>query len=647
MIKPGVQLFFALLNSLLLVACGGGGGNGGDNNNSSTEAVVFQLNNALFASTPKGGTPIALSPMSNTAGRVAQYVLSPDKKWVAYLADAETDQLYELYVSSLDGTNVGKKLSAAATDSGRSIDNIVWSPDSTQLAYVSDQEIILTWELYVSTINGTIGVKVSADPQTGREGNTDVIRRGSTVAPLSSDVVQWAPDGSRLAYIADWDTNQVFELHTTTPDGNANVVKISGPMVASAGNGGDIPWADKRRSFAWAPDSSRIAYRADQEVDGIFHLYVAEPAVQTSPVKVSPNVSDGRVQAFEWAPDSSRLAYAYSEPTSGDTRLFRHLLGSTVSTIPLSPETGPGQFGTGDIPYFSWAPDSSRIAYVADLRINERYELFTISPDSTLSNIRVSGGDNNYDGLEPNGSAAFYWSPDSQYIAYLSYQQYENRRELFASTANGDSNVKLSGSLSSSKGIEIYQWSPDSSHVAYVANQNNASYGELFASPIAGARETSDADGGGPASNPRLNPDLVQDGEVSGTFLQWSADSQRVMYYADQDADGAVAFYSSTRDGNSNNIKISRFSFATEIYPRMGACDACHESINSSETGDFYWYKDIASDTYDAMNTAGHFNNNYIVEKLDGTRSHNAGGITYYPLASMFSIWMSEGANNN
>ncbi|NOZ54794.1 MAG: hypothetical protein GXP08_16935, partial [Gammaproteobacteria bacterium] len=143
----------------------------------------------------------------------------------------------------------------------------------------------------------------------------------------------------------------------------------------------------------------------------------------------------------------------------------------------------------------------------------------------------------------------------------------------------------------------------------------------------------------------RLNPDLVQDGEVSGTFLQWSADSQRVMYYADQDVDGEIEFYSSTRDGNSNNIKISTselVSFAAQIYPQLSSgCSSCHFPGATAPN----WFEANASDTYTAMNSSAYFDNNLIVEKLDGTRSHTGG--TNSTLASMFTTWISEGANNN
>jgi Tol biopolymer transport system component len=445
----------------------------------------------------------------------------------------------------------------------------------------------------------------------------------------------------RLAYIADLDENQVFELFTTTPDGNTNVVRISNTGAPVTGFNTGIPWKNKRESFAWSPDSSKIAYRADHDGVGKCKFYVADTATSGVAVLISSDSAE-TVHEFAWAPNSSRIAYTalYTDNTIGL---------NTVQPDGQGQKMVSGKFQHSGIPnigYFAWAPDSSRLAYSADLNINERYELFTTLPDTntTITPPPISGV-TYYDGLLSRGKyREFFWSPDSNYIAYLSYQQVENVRQLFASKADGSSNVKLSGPLSSSKDVWKFSWSPDSSHVAYIADQNSDGTDELFASPIAGARETTESDGGGPASNPRLNPDLVTNGDVDPGYLQWSEDSQRVFYYADQEIENEKEFYSSTRDGSANNVRISApiaVSFANHIYPILNnECSGCHMP------GEAYpWYADNASDTYDNMNAENYFAANFIVEKIDGTLSHNGG--TFAATASLFSRWISEGANNN
>jgi Tol biopolymer transport system component len=649
--STGMKVFRLLtLLPLLMVlsSCGGGSGssssstgNGGGGGGKDPEAVVFRLGSTaigqygLFLGASTGGPMADLSPMTNTNGSVdGQYQLSPDKKWVAYLADAETDGLFELYVSSLDGSVIAQKLSPTANQNTRTIDNIIWSPDSTQVAYVADQDIAGTWELYVSTINGAIGVKVSADPLSGRESNTDVIRRGDT-DDNSSDVVQWAPDGSRLAYIADLDENQVFELFTTTPDGNTNVVKISDSGIHFSTSNIGVPWKNKRESLAWSRDSSKIAYRLRTEsLDGT-HLYIADPAVGNGKL-----VSNEQVEEFAWAPDSTRIAYTeFAAPWIKDLYTVQR---DGQNKIKVSGTFAADDY-THSFSYFSWAPDSSHLAYGANQNAKEKFELFVTLPDTEGDESLVSGV-TSYGGLQSMADwRKFSWSPDGNYIAYISEQQNKDILELYASKVDGSSNVKLSGPMSDAYGVAKFAWSPDSSRIAYIADQNSFKVTELFASPIAGARETTDGDGGGPASNPRLNPDLVAGGIVDIDYLQWSEDSQRVFYYAYQEADNQMEFYSSTRDGSANNVQISAseaLSFANYLYPMLSAanCSSCHDSGS-----DALWYADNPSDTYYNMSAEGYFDNNFIVDKLNGTLSH--GGGTNASLASEFSLWIVYGVN--
>ena len=92
--------------------------------------------------------------------------------------------------------------------------------------------------------------------------------------PLPSGVYLfgWAPDSSRLAYVADRDIAGVFELFSTTPDGGS-ILKLSGPIWS---NNGDVD------EFAWAPDNSQIAYLADQLNDLGVELYTTLPNVSGS-----------------------------------------------------------------------------------------------------------------------------------------------------------------------------------------------------------------------------------------------------------------------------------------------------------------------------------------------------------------------------
>lgn len=98
----------------------------------------------------------------------------------------------------------------------------------------------------------------------------------------------WAPDGSRILYLADQVTDGVFELFTARPDGSDNVV-VSGLLAPDEGV----------VDFRWMSDASSIAYRADQLVNGRFELFLTSPGGGPASAAISgPLVDQGDVFAF-------------------------------------------------------------------------------------------------------------------------------------------------------------------------------------------------------------------------------------------------------------------------------------------------------------------------------------------------------------
>src|SRR5690606_22251333 len=79
------------------------------------------------------GESLNLTKKMPLRGRVAQIRISPDGTKVAYLADQETDNVYELFVSNSDGS-VNLKVSAPITEGD--ITGFSWSDDSNYLIYV-------------------------------------------------------------------------------------------------------------------------------------------------------------------------------------------------------------------------------------------------------------------------------------------------------------------------------------------------------------------------------------------------------------------------------------------------------------------------------------------------------------------------------
>jgi hypothetical protein len=102
----------------------------------------------------------------------------------------------------------------------------------------------------------------------------------------------------------------------------------------------------------------------------------------------------GDVSMFAWAPDSSRLAYL------GDIGPIDQVY-ELLTALPTTPGTeirvmGAFPFDTnnvilGDVYSFKWTSDSARLIYIADQFTDEVQEVFSTFPTTAVGNALVSG----------------------------------------------------------------------------------------------------------------------------------------------------------------------------------------------------------------------------------------------------------------
>ena len=127
----------------------------------------------------------------------------------------------------------------------------------------------------------------------------DVLTPGGNVVKAIS-----APDGGRVVYLADQNTDQVFELFSapvrgTTPIPDAGVVvRLNGQLDA----GGNVS-----SSFAISPDGTRVVYVANQDSASVFELYSVPIAGGSSVKLISGVLQDECVELFrEWRDKGGR-----------------------------------------------------------------------------------------------------------------------------------------------------------------------------------------------------------------------------------------------------------------------------------------------------------------------------------------------------
>ena len=282
--------------------------------------VVYQAQQGIqgvseFYSVPIGGpaaSGIKLNPILMAGGGIGTFQISPDSNRVVYRASQDTPYVQELYsVPILGPAASGIKLNGPLVADGYVFDFQI-SPDSNRVVYQADQETNDVYELYSVPIGGPAASGIKLNPalvaswdivgfQFSPDSRRVVYRAGwqscseysctlfyelysvPIVGPAASGIklntalvedifgeydssYKISPDSRRVVYHTDQDTNNVYELYSVPIGGPAaSGIKINGPLVA----GGNVGMF-----FQISPDSRRVVYRADQDIDNVYELYM-------------------------------------------------------------------------------------------------------------------------------------------------------------------------------------------------------------------------------------------------------------------------------------------------------------------------------------------------------------------------------------
>jgi dipeptidyl aminopeptidase/acylaminoacyl peptidase len=403
--------FLSILSSFIIVTsyCAwsgsgdGGNGDGGDgvNQPDSTRLVwtgadswywPYKLYSAYWDATDRIDLAQPLEPLAG----IDNSAVSPNGILVVFVV---SDDQQGLYVIGVEGGSL-IDISGPLPD----IKSIQWAPDSFYIAYFADQEIDDIFELYISQPNGSSNVKIS-----GPLPNHLTCIPQPYIIPLpgycSGEFVQiceWAPDSSRIAYIATLNSDDSAELYTSLVDGSGTV-KINDPL----------PEGQSVYSLKWAPDGSRLVYIAGDDLytslpDGADNVQVNNLLERNRRIFSVGRSSESSFIAYDIC---SLILYQYISPFDYES------YGGSVKTdcdlrIALPGGIGNVIVNEEDVSAknFRSSPYSSRIAYLATEPMTEvssrgTYSIYTCLPDGNekilvyLSNSVA------------NGVGNFEWAP--------------------------------------------------------------------------------------------------------------------------------------------------------------------------------------------------------------------------------------------
>ncbi len=354
---------------------------------------------------------------------------------------------------------------------------------------------------------------------------------GSMVAGGSVSFFAASPDGSRVVYVADQSTDEVFDLYSV-PVGGGSPTQLS-PFFG----------AQDVTAFRISADSSTVVYMADQDSDEEFEIYSVPIGGGTSTQLNAPLVSGGDVLEFAISPDSTRVVYRADQDVDSIDELFSVPIGGGTVTQLNAPFVAGGSMvdpGAG-FSSFLFSADSSRVVYEADQDTSGMFELYSVpiagGGTTKLNDSLIAAGDVTNFNVDTINSRVFFRADAAT----------DQRFELYSVPLAGGTVTKLNGTITpGAAGIASFRILWDGSRVIYRAAQDTVGRTEVYSVPAEGGTVV------------KLNDSLVSGGNVVSIFLPvGSGDGARMMYRADQNADEVFELFSVPVTGGSTPIKLN------------------------------------------------------------------------------------------
>ncbi len=326
-----------------------------------------------------------------------------------------------------------------------------------------------------------------------------------------------SPEGSRVVFAADQDTDQVFELYSAAIGGGIPA-KLNGALVA----GGDVSFLPGE--YLVAPNSSFVVYRADQQTDGVVEVYSVGLLGGSATRLNGALVSGGSVIGHAISANTLRVVYHADQDTNDVFELYSVPINGGASVKLNGALTPGGNVLLLQSSAFLVSPDGSTVVYAADQDADEVFELFSVpitgGASTRLNGSLVSGGD----------ITRFFISPDSAWVVYRADETTDEVFELHSVPIGGGARTRLNGTLVSGGDVgTAVVFTTDGSRVVYGADQDADGVSELYSVPIAGGATT------------RLNGTLAVGGNVMDFSV--SPDGSHVVYRADAAADEVFELY--------------------------------------------------------------------------------------------------------
>ena len=330
-----------------------------------------------------------LLPLNSDVDTLDGVRVSPDSTKIAYISDEGTAAVEQLYVVDLLVQPFAPQL-VSSGDPNSDIFLFIWTDDSSSLVYAGDDLIDGVTELFISNVSGatpTPPVRLSA-PMTNLDGDV-----GTSMGMQVPADFGLSPDGTKLFYIADARTESVDELY---------VVDLATPGVARlVSHDGRTDTGDDVDRAYWTPDSQNLVFVADTQTSLVLEVFLADATGAGSPLPVAlnaPFVTNGDVSQGT-ASFSTEEVIVHPE----NRGVFYMADGETdaVEVVYYSAFIAPGAMtnvssnvaGASDVNSFLLSRTGSLLVYNADPTASAVDELFSVDTSGPVfgAPLQVNG----------------------------------------------------------------------------------------------------------------------------------------------------------------------------------------------------------------------------------------------------------------
>src|SRR6185503_15585206 len=227
------------------------------------------------------------------------------------------------------------------------------------------------------------------------DGSSAAIKLSAPLAPSEYlESFRIAPDSARVVYLTAQECHERLERYSVPIDGSAPPQRLNGRTRGGCRNQDE----QGELEYEISADGSRVVYVTDEDRDGVRELYSVPIEAEGTSVGFAwrqPRIRSIRLSApftgygevadeydggftFALSPDGREVVYRAGQEAPDVLELFRVPIDGGAPPVKLNARLALGE-QPGDVLDAAINPDGASVVYRADLEVDERFDLFSVS----------------------------------------------------------------------------------------------------------------------------------------------------------------------------------------------------------------------------------------------------------------------------